>query len=74
MFLMIDSQTTAKKAGSAFKTRHHAQSTKMRLNYGLWMIMLYAKIETCRKALIIPVFLPKNKKTPKVINEKNQIS
>ena len=29
---------------------------------GKRMIMLYAKIETCLQALIIPVFLPKNKK------------
>lgn len=36
MFLMIDSQATAKKAGAAFKTRHHAQSTKLRLNHGLF--------------------------------------
>ena len=29
---------------------------------GKRMIMIYAKIETCLQALIIPVFLPKNKK------------
>ena len=29
-------KATAKKAGAAFKTRHHVQSTKLRLNHGLF--------------------------------------